>query len=83
MRRSVIHGYTLIQLLCFALLWLVHDNFYSTALDALAVPISMFFPLVLIAMVPFRIFVLPKIFAKLDLSILTSVDEHSIARLFY
>jgi len=79
----VIHWYTVIQLLCFIFLWLLHDNFYVPALDGLAVPISMFFPLVLVAMVPFRMFLLPKVFSKLDLSILTSVDEHSIARLFY
>ena len=59
------------------------SRFYVPALDGLAVPISMFFPLVLVAMVPFRMFLLPKVFSKLDLSILTSVDEHSIAWLFY
>ena len=73
----------MIQLLCFVFLWLLHDNFYSKALDDLAVPVSMFFPLVLIGMIPFRMYVLPKLVPKMDLEILTSVDEHNIAKLFY
>ncbi len=80
---GIIHRFTVIQLLCFAVLWLVHDNFYSDALDDLLVPVSMFFPLVLAGMIPFRIFILPKMIPKMDLEMLTSVDEHSIAKLFY
>ena len=68
---------------CFVFLWLLHDNFYSAALNELSVPISMFFPVVLLSAIPFRIYVLPKLIPKMDLELLTSVDEHNIAKLFY
>jgi hypothetical protein len=82
-KAGIIHRFTLIQLSCFVFLWLLHDNFYSPALDDLSVPISMFFPVVLLAAIPFRIYVLPRLIPKMDLELLTSVDDHNIAKLFY
>ena len=43
----------------------------------------MFFPVVLLAAIPFRMYVLPKLIPKMDLELLTSVDDHNIAKLFY
>ncbi|UPR02734.1 bicarbonate transporter [Chloropicon primus] len=82
-RFGVVLRFTAIQVLCFLVLWLVHDNFYSAELDELPFSVAMLFPLVLVALIPFRMFVLPFFFTPLDLELLTQVEEGLVARLFY
>ena len=83
LKFSTIVLYTFVQCLAFLLLWLVHDNFYAEALNELQFSIAMLFPLVLVLMVPLRLFILPLFFTKLDLELLTEVDDSLVAKLVY
>jgi len=80
---SSIHKFTLIQAACFLFLWLVHDNFYVPALENLSFSIALLFPLVLVLMIPFKMYVLPRFFRPFDLEMLTQVDEANIAKLVF
>ena len=78
-----IHKFTLIQIACFLFLWLLHDNFYAPALEELPFSIALLFPVVLAGMIPFKLYVLPLLFSKFDLEMLTNAEEDNIAKLVY
>ena len=82
-RFGVTMRFTIIQAAAFVFLWCLHDNFYSSYLDTLPFSLAMLFPLFLLLMVPLRLFILPMFFTRLDLELLTAVEDHLIAKLFY
>jgi len=69
-----LHCFTLMQLALFAVLWMVKAEFYVKT----AVPISLFFPFILALIPPFRIKVLPKLFAQKDIDAILAGEEAEV-----
>lgn len=73
-RKSRIHVYTLIQVACLVVLWMIKSNLYmgDTLFNT-----GLLFPLIIALFVPLRLYVLPKIFTKPELTALaTETNEH-------
>ncbi|KAF6036142.1 SLC4A3 [Bugula neritina] len=69
-RLLKMHMFTAIQVLCVGVLWAVKSS-----------PAALAFPFVLILLVPFRSFVLPKIFNEEELAELDKADSNSVGAL--
>eukprot|EP01135_Chromosphaera_perkinsii_P003546 Nk52_evm4s248 gene=Nk52_evmTU4s248 len=71
----VIHLFTIVQIVCFLVLWFVHGNFY---IDGLIIPPAMFFPVVVFLLIPVRLYILPKLFDPIYIEILTEDEPDEV-----
>jgi len=70
---AVTHAFTAVQVACFVVLWVVKSNAFlptgggdrggGGGYGGEAFPIGLLFPVVLVSMIPFKLFVLPLIFS--------------------